>query len=357
MKTYIKFISVIFFKSLLYIFSIMFCLVFILNFLSELDFFKKINIDNFFLIYLSFLNTPSLVFEIFPFIFLISTQLCFLNLIKDNQIEIFKYNGLLNIKILNILSTLAFFLGILVIILFYNFSSNLKKVYLEIKSNYTEDDKYLAVITKNGLWIKDIVENKIIITNSKKIENNYLIESFVSEFDSNYEPIRNISSKKIDIKDNQWLIYDAIIFENDKKSILDKIEINTNFNQKKIQGLFSNLSSLTILKLIELKKNYVSLNYSTTEVDIQIHRLISYPFYLLLITMFSGIVMFKFKKFQSILFKISIGLFFSVIIYYFNNFFNVLGKTEKIQLHLSIWLPLIILFTTNIIMVRKINEK
>ena len=293
----------------------------------------------------------------FPFIFLISTQVCFLNLIKDNQIDTFKYSGLLNIKILNILSIAAFLLGFLIIVLFYNFSSTLKNIYLEIKSGYTDDDKYLAVITKNGLWIKDIVDNKIIIINSKKIEKNHLVENFISIFDNNYNPIKNISSKKIDIMNYNWLIYDATIFENEKKYYTEITELNTNFNQKKIQSLFSNLSSLTIFKLIELKKNYASLNYSTTEVDVQINKLVSYPFYLLLITMFSGIMMFNYKKYKSIFFQISIGLFFSVIIYYFNNFFNVLGKTEKIQIHLSVWLPLIILFGINIIMIRKINEK
>ena len=49
-------------------------------------------------------------------------------------------------------------MGIIIITLFYNFSSNLKNFYLDLKSNYTDDDKYLAVITKNGLWIKDIVD-------------------------------------------------------------------------------------------------------------------------------------------------------------------------------------------------------
>ena len=41
--------------------------------------------------------------------------------------------------------------------------------------------------------------------------------------------------------------------------------------------------------------------------------------------------MFNTKKFKSNTFKISIGLFFSVIIYYLNNFFNVMGSTEKIN--------------------------
>ena len=78
MKTYIKFLSKIFLNSFLYVTLIIFSLVFILNLLSEIDFFKDLDVNNFFPIYLSILNSPTLIFEMFPFIFLISTQLFFI---------------------------------------------------------------------------------------------------------------------------------------------------------------------------------------------------------------------------------------------------------------------------------------
>ena len=66
--------------------------------------------------------------------------------------------------------------------------------------------------------------------------------------------------------------------------------------------------------------------------------------------------MFNIKKFDGTAFKISLGLFFSVIIYYVNNFFIVLGSTEKISLLLSVCLPLLILASINIFMLNKLNE-
>ena len=49
----------------------------------------------------------------------------------------------------------------------------------------------------------------------------------------------------------------------------------TNFDYKRIQTLYSNLSSLNIAQLIELRKNYKKLNYSITEIDLQLLKLIS----------------------------------------------------------------------------------
>ena len=63
------------------------------------------------------------------------------------------------------------------------------------------------------------------------------------------------------------------------------------------------------------------------------------------------------KKFKSSILKISIGLFFSVIIYYLNNFFNILGQTEKINLLASVIGPLILLVLVNSYLMRKINAK
>ena len=167
MKTYLKFIINTFLKFF-YVLFIIFCLVFVINLLTELEFFKNIDVNIFFTIYLSLLNSPTTIFEIFPFIFLISTQLFFVKLFNNDEIKIFKYSGLKNSKILIIISLVSFIVGLVIISIFYNASSNLKNFYLELKSNYTTDGKYLAVINRNGLWIRDKVKDKILIVNSSK---------------------------------------------------------------------------------------------------------------------------------------------------------------------------------------------
>ena len=357
MKTYIKFLINTFLNSFFYVLIIVFSLVFIINLLTEIEFFKDLDISILYPIYLSLLNSPSMIYEIFPFIFLVSTQLFYIKLFNNNEIQIFKYSGLKNSRILLISSTIALILGFLIISVFYNSSSSLKNFYLELKSNYTKDGKYLAVINKNGLWIRDRVQNKILIVNSSKINENYLIDNFITEFDTNYKLIRNIKSKKIDIKENLWQIIEPEIYINNRNIKEDKIEIYSNFNSDRINSLFSNLSSFLFFDLIELKNNYEMLNYSIVDVNIQIHKIISYPIYLILMTILSSIIMINTKKFKSDTLKISIGLFLSVIIYYFNNLFNVLGSTEKINYLISVWGPLLILSFVIPFMTFKFNEK
>ena len=103
-----------------------------------------------------------------------------------------------------------FFLGLLIITIFYSFSSSLKNFYLDLKTNYTKDGKYLAVITKNGLWIKDVIDDRILIINAVKVDQNFLIDAYISEFNEEFKELKRISlSPRIDISNKDWIIYDA----------------------------------------------------------------------------------------------------------------------------------------------------
>ena len=82
-----------FIKSLIYITLVLFGLVAILNVLGELEFFKNINVKTYFPLYLAVLNSPSFIFEMFPFIFLLSTQVFFFQYIgkqSNTNIQIFR---------------------------------------------------------------------------------------------------------------------------------------------------------------------------------------------------------------------------------------------------------------------------
>ena len=357
MKTYIKFLINLFNISFLKIFIIFFTIIFVINILEQIEFFKDKDLNFFSIILLSFLNTPSILFDIFPFIFLLSTQIFFIQLINKNELEIFKYRGLNNIKIVKILAAYTFILGILLVIFFYNFSSVLKNSYLLIKNNYSGDNKYLAVITKHGLWIKDEINEDINIINANKVDDKFLLNVSITKFNKNFDIKETIESKKIDITLKKWKIFNPTILKNNSQTISNEMIMESNFDLQKINSLFSNLSSLTMIDLITLRESYISLNYSVTDINSHLLKVISYPIYLTLITVFSAIIMFNISYQKNTFFKITLGILSSVIIYYINNFFHVLGTNEKIPLILSIFLPLVILSIINFTSIIRLNEK
>lgn len=357
MKTYIKFLINLFNISLLKIFITFFVIILITNILEQIEFFKNIDLSFFYLFFLSLLNTPSVLFEILPFIFLLGTQVFFIHLIDKNELQVFKYSGLNNIKIIKILGLYSFILGIIMVIFFYNGSSILKNSYLLIKNNYSDDNKYLAVITENGLWIKDEINDNINIINARQVNNEFLLNVSITKFNKDFDLVEVLQSERVDITSKKWKIFNPITLKGNSQSTLNELILHSNFDLQKINSLFSNLSSLSIIDLITLRKSYMSLNYSVTDINSHLLKIVSYPVYLTLITIFSAIIMFNIGYQKNTFFKITLGIFLSVIIYYINNFLSVLGTNEKIPVTLSIFLPLIILSIINFISIIKLNEK
>ena len=349
----------LFFKSLGIVTIIFFCITLILNIFEEVSFFKNVENANFALpIFLTLLNSPSILFDIFPFIFLISTLYFFSEMIDKNELNIYKNYGLTNIKIINIITLTSFITGVFIVLIYYNLSANLKFFYLDIKNNFSKDDKYLAVITSNGLWIKDETKKNINLINAEKIEGHYLENVIITQFDKRFKFEKIISAEKVDVKNKSWVLNDpSITKENELTQKLDKILIETNFDIQKISTLFSNLSSLNILELSDLKKDYKTLGYSTVLVDAHELKIYSYPIYLSVMVCVASILMFNVKFNRSKIFNFILGILVSVIIYYVNFFFKLLSESEKIPIIVSIWAPQIILLLITFIGLVKINEK
>ena len=281
----------------------------------------------------------------------------FIKLMDKNELFIFKYSGITNNRILSILVLCSFFLGILIIFGFYTFSSKLKSHYLQIKNEFTADNKYLAVITENGLWIKDEINGKINIINADKIDRNFLINVSIVQFDKNFNILQSIESKEVDVKSKYWIIKNPIITKENLTNKLEFVNLNSNFDLEKISNLFSNLSAMSIMELTKLKKDYYSLGYSTVDIAVHQHKIFSIPIYLSIMTLLSGIIMINSKYKKSKIFNIILGISLSVIIYYVNYFSGLLGVNGKVPIILSVWLPLIVLILISMIGLVRLNEK
>ena len=357
-KTFELYLIILFLKKILNIFLIFFALIFILNIFEEIAFFKESQANLFFPIFVGILTVPATLFEIFPFIFLIGTQFFFFFLIERSELEVLKTNGLSNLRILRTLFLTSFFLGFFILIIFYSISSKLNFIYLKIKNSHSNDDKYLAVIKESGLWIKDEIDNKILIIASDRIEGNFLTNVSIHEFDNNFSLIKIIRSEKVNIYDYSWVISKPLIFKDNRTTEQDEdLLIKTHFNLDTINSLFNNLSSLGLTKLIKLKNDYKSLGYSTRGVDVHLHKLYSFPLFASIMTIITSIIMFNNKRNSSIIFHLIVGILLSVIIYYLYYLFNLLGENGKMPIILSIYLPFVILLLIALIGMVRLNEK
>jgi len=358
LQIYKKYIIKSYLSYFLVVSFIFFILSFFLNILEEIIFFEKYEVGIFYPLLLTFLNTPSVLFEIFPFIFLIASQLFFMKIHDNEELNLLKITGIDNFSLIKLIIYISITLGVLITILFYTFSSNLKYNYLTIKNKFTNDNKYLAAINDNGLWIKDEFENDKYVINADEFTNNFLKNVTINQLDKEFNLISIIISDEANIENNEWKLKNVRIFFSDgKKEKLDELKINTNFNREKLNGIFSNLTSLNIIQLINLTDDYKKLGLSNIEIKSHLYKLYLFPIFVSIMASIGSIIMLNSKYRKSKFFNLSVGILFSVIIYYINYFFNLLGITEKTSLILSIGMPLIILTLFCFIFIIRINEK
>ena len=357
-KIYVKYILKKFFLIFFNVSLVFLSLAIVLNIFEEISFFKNIDSNPLLPYFLTLLNAPITLFEIFPFIFLISAQFFFYYLYKNDEILLLKNSGLSNLKIIKILFLSTFLMGLLIIILYYNLSSKLKFVYTDIKNNYTNDNKYLAVVNESGLWLKDETKESILIVKSQNINNNFLLKVFINEFDFNFKLKKTIQADKVNIDNKDWILENPIITKNNVTvKNIDELKFKTNFDDEKIRNLFSNFSTLHIVELFDLKKDYENLGYSSDEIQIHILKLFLSPYLFALMTVFSSIIMINLKNNKSIYFNIILGILTSVIIYYFNFVFLSLGNTGKIPPNVSVLLPVLFLTIISVMGLVRVNEK
>jgi len=357
LNTYKKYILSLFSKTLLEVILIFFSLILIINLFEEINFLRDENVSGYYPIFLALLNAPSIIFDILPFIFLISTLLFFIKLINKSELSTFKYTGITNNQILRIIVFFSFIVGLFLIFGYYTFSSKLKSQYLLKKNQFTSDDKYLAVITENGLWIRDEVNGTINIINADKISSNLLINVSIVQFDKDFKLLQVIRSKEVNIKSKKWIISNPFITKKNSTNKSESINLNSNFDMEIINNLFSNLSSMSLIQLRKLKKNYSKLGYSTVGIKVYENKIYSVPIYLAIMTLLSGIIMFNSKYKKNKIFNVILGISLSVVIYYVNYFSGLLGETRKIPIILSVWLPLIVLTLISSIGLVRLNEK
>ena len=358
-KTFDIYFIKLFFKKILLLTLIFFSLTFILTLFEEITFFSESNSEAHLPFLITLLNVPSTLLEIFPFIVLISTQIFFIEIIKRKENELIKINSLDNYYLIKLLTVCSFLFGLIIITLYYPISSKLKFFYFDIKNIYSEDGKYLKHYSGNGLWIKDEIDDEIYIINaSSNNKDKFLKNIFINKFDKDFNFIESISSKKVDISSNEWVIERPIIFKENKQIQLNKnLLLFSHFNFDKINKSFRDLSSLNLFELFDLKRENELLGYSSQDVDLHFLKIISLPIYLGIMVIISSILMLNIKRDKPYIFHVLLGILLSVVIYYVNNIFNVFGLTNKIPIYLSVFFPIIFLSIISTIGLIRINEK
>tara|TARA_Y100000590_G_scaffold93107_1_gene105433 strand:+ start:2084 stop:3166 length:1083 start_codon:yes stop_codon:yes gene_type:complete len=357
LKNYQKYLIKVFISNFALVALVFFSLSFVLNIFEEIKYFENINVNIFFPLLLTLLNTPSILLELLPFIFLISSMFFFIFLYDRDELEILVNNGINYLKVVIILSLLSFIIGLITILFYYTFSAKLKSHYLIMKNKFSTGNEYLAIVNDSGLWIKEEVNGNINIINAQKFKQNTLENITITQVNKEFKTTNTVISTDADISKKLWKLNNVKMYVQDgTNKTINSYNYKSFFNGEMIANLFSNLNSLNLFELHQLSENYAQIGYSTTDVKVHLNKIYSLPIYILLMTIIGALMMIRLKFLTSKFFTLIIGVFISVVVYYLNYFSSLFGLNEMIPLELSVWLPIILLLLICSIGIVRINE-
>ena len=355
-----KYLAKEFIKVVINMILIFFCLGFIMNLFEEINFFKDINTEIYIPILLSSLIVPGLLYNMFPFIFLLSGIWFFLKIKKSDEVTAMLISGMSNFSIILIPSILSIILGIFFITSINPVTSVMVKKYETIKGNYEKDKFHLAAVTGNGIWIKEKNNVKNNIIRSTYLDGENLMNLTIYEFDSNNNFIRRIEAESANIISFKWSLKKAKIMDHDGQFIskgLDNFDYYSAYNLEKIQSLYSNLDTVSFWNI----KNEIQLledrGYSTKQMETKLHRSFAFPFFLLAMVLLSGVFTLGIRIRENNLTYVFVTIITCVVVYFFNDFSAALGRREKLAIEVAVWMPIVIIFIFSAVGIIYANQK
>ena len=355
-----KYLAKEFSKVVINIFLIFFCLGFIMNLFEEINFFKDIDIGIYLPILLSIIIIPSLLYNMFPFIILLSGIWFFLKIKKSDEVTAMRVAGMSNVSIIIIPGLLSIAIGIFIVTSINPITSLLVRKYETIKGNYERDLDYLAAITENGIWIREKGLKTNTIVRSSHLENDNLMEVTIYEFDKNINLLTRIESESANINSFKWILKNVKIIDNEGKILSDNIKefsYVSAYDLKRIKSLYTNLDTISFWNIENQIKLLEQRGYSTKAMESKLHRSLAYPFFLLSMILLSGVFTLGTNSKENNLSYVFVAIVSSVLIYFFNDLSLVLGKTEKLPVEVSAWMPIVIIFIFSAVGVIHANQK
>jgi len=355
-----KYIAYEFFTDLIKVFFIFFILLLLVITFDEINLIKKIEEVSFMISFkLIFFKIPGILFSLTPFIFLFAGILLHVKLKNRNEVVAIRTMGISNFKIISISAIFSLILGYVVVFFLNPLTAVTSKEYEIIKSNYF-DTKNNFFINDTGLWI--LVEDKnnkqIIRIENLDFSKNIAKNVTILNLNENFELQTRIDSKEGIFSNNNIKLLSSVTYDSNKVNKKNtQLQLDLNLSLKEIQNTFKGSFSTSIYEIQNQIRNIQKLGYSADHLKVEYQKLISLPIYILAMVLLSGLMIINLGANMGYIFYVVTGVIISVILYFLSDLSITMGKADKIDLELSVWLPIFFIMIVNLIGLVQVNAK
>ncbi|CAN1596319.1 COG0795 Predicted permeases [Candidatus Pelagibacterales bacterium] len=350
-------------KSLFVVIAVMLSIILLINLLDEFNFFKsKKDLKFIFFLIFTVLKIPNVLINLFPFIVLFAGIVFYLKIYNHNEVISLRVMGYSNIQIILIPALTSFVIGYVIVFLIVPFSSSMLRYYEDLRSEYNET-KNLVFVNETGIWILDKNEKEKNIIRIEKINKDFSVVSQITiyNYDASNNFIRRIDATEGTIKDKNWLLNKVNIIsinkKNNKDNYLNNYNYTSNVNIGELKNVYKNTETTSLLDINKEMLILEDKGYSTIDLRIRYQKLISFPIYLLAMSILSGLMIINLGKTSNYLKYGSYGVIISIIIYFLNDLSITIAKSGIISVDFSVWIPIFLIILINLVGITQVNAK
>jgi lipopolysaccharide export system permease protein len=350
-------------KSLFVVIAVMLSIILLINLLDEFNFFKsKKDLKFIFFLIFTVLKIPNVLINLFPFIVLFAGIVFYLKIYNHNEVISLRVMGYSNIQIILIPALTSFVIGYVIVFLIVPFSSSMLRYYEDLRSEYNET-KNLVFVNETGIWILDKNEKEKNIIRIEKINKDFSVVSQITiyNYDASNNFIRRIDATEGTIKDKNWLLNKVNIIsinkKNNKDNYLNNYNYTSNVNISELKNVYKNTETTSLLDINKEMLILEDKGYSTVDLRIRYQKLISFPIYLLAMSILSGLMIINLGKTSNYLKYGSYGVIISIIIYFLNDLSITIAKSGIISVDFSVWIPIFLIILINLVGITQVNAK
>ena len=350
-------------KSLFVVIAVMLSIILLINLLDEFNFFKsKKDLKFIFFIIFTILKVPNVLINLFPFIVLFGGIVFYLKIYNHNEVISLRVMGYSNIQIILIPALTSFVIGYIIVFLIVPFSSSMLKYYEDLRSEYNET-KNLVFVNETGIWVLDKNEKEKNIIRIEKINKDFssVNQITIYNYDISNNFIKRIDADEGNIKDKNWQLNKVHIISGNKKSnkenYLNNYNYTSNININELKNIYKNTETTSLLDINKEMQTLEDKGYSTIDLRIRYQKLISFPIYLLAMSILSGLMIINLGKTSNYLKYGSYGVIISIIIYFLNDLSITIAKSGIISVDFSVWIPIFLIILINLVGITQVNAK
>jgi lipopolysaccharide export system permease protein len=350
-------------KSLFVVIAIMLSIILLINLLDEFNFFKsKKDLKFIYFIIFTILKVPNVLINLFPFIVLFGGIVFYLKIYNHNEVISLRVMGYSNIQIILIPALTSFVIGYIIVFLIAPFSSTLLKYYEDLRSEYNET-KNLVFVNETGIWILDKSEKEKNIIRIEKISKDFstINQITIYNYDVSNNFIKRIDADEGVIKDKNWQLNKVHIItankKNNKQNYLNNYSYISNININELKKVYKNTETTSLLDINKEMLILEDKGYSTIDLRIRYQKLISFPIYLLAMSILSGLMIINLGKTSNYLKYGTYGVIISIIIYFLNDLSITIAKSGIISVDFSVWIPIFLIILINLVGITQVNAK